>query len=81
MRIVGNNVEGVLCIAACCALFAELNDGIEPCLPVFLCESVEGLCSESVIEELDADLLDLAVLDDSLEVLLGKRDGGRYSHS
>ena len=78
--IVRNFIECVLGITARVLRFAESADGIKPCLPVFLCETVEGLGCERVIEELDADLLDLAVPDDCLEVLFGKRNGGRDRH-
>ena len=70
---VGDAVEGVLGIALAVVLLAEADNLSQPDSPVFLIYFIERLGSNGIVEELDANLVDAAVVDDRLEVLLGQR--------
>ena len=60
---------------------AELNDYVKPELPIVPLQEIERLRFHRVIEELNADLQDHAVLYDRLEILLRKRQSRGNSHA
>ena len=78
---IGDLVQSSLGVALAVVGFAELCDLGKPGLPLGLVQLVQGLGLHGGGEELHAHGLDLAVLDNGLEVLVGQGQGGADLHA